>query len=98
MSDSAGERIRPCQRDPHHSRRRILSTADFRHIHMPTAPESQSELTPDVRDAVLQSRKQFVAAAAAVRPRLHRFCARMCGGLLDGEDLVQETLAQAFYN
>jgi RNA polymerase sigma factor (sigma-70 family) len=32
-----------------------------------------------------------------VRPRLHRFCARMCGSVLDGEDVVQETLAQAFY-
>ena len=60
--------------------------------------EKQPDLTPAVRDAVLQSRKQFVAAAAAVRPRLHRFCARMCGSSLDGEDLVQETLAEAFYN
>src|SRR5262245_57485094 len=65
---------------------------------MTPAGESQPDLTPAVRDAVLQSRKQFVAAAAAVRPRLHRFCARMCGSSLDGEDLVQETLAEAFYN
>jgi RNA polymerase sigma-70 factor (ECF subfamily) len=65
---------------------------------MSPARESQAELTPDVRDAVLQSRKQFVAAASAVRPRLHRFCARMCGSSLDGEDLVQEALAEAFYN
>ena len=64
---------------------------------MPTR-EDQPDLTPAVRDAVLQSRKQFVAAAGAVRPRLHRFCARMCGSSLDGEDLVQETLAEAFYN
>jgi RNA polymerase sigma-70 factor (ECF subfamily) len=42
--------------------------------------------------------EQFAAAASAVRPRLHRFCARMCGSSLDGEDLVQETLAEAFYN
>jgi DNA-directed RNA polymerase specialized sigma24 family protein len=79
-------------------RRRILLTAEVRHPHMPPAPESPSDLTPDVRDAVLQSRKQFVAAASAVRPRLHRFCARMCGSALDGEDIVQETLAEAFYN
>jgi RNA polymerase sigma-70 factor (ECF subfamily) len=65
---------------------------------MPSAGDSQPDLTPAVRDAVLQSRKQFVAAAGAVRPRLHRFCARMCGSSLDGEDLVQETLAEAFYN
>src|SRR5439155_3288582 len=81
-------------RDP----RRILLPSHLRHPGMSPAPESKSDLTPDVRDAVLQSRKQFVAAASAVRPRLHRFCARMCGGLLDGEDLVQETLAEAFYS
>jgi len=65
---------------------------------MPPPVESQPDLTPAVRDAVLQSRRQFVAAAGAARPRLHRFCARMCGSTFDGEDLVQETLAEAFYN
>ncbi len=65
---------------------------------MPPAEEHRPDLTPAIRDAVLQSRKQFVAAAGVVRPRLHRFCARMCGSSLDGEDLVQETLAEAFYN
>ncbi len=39
----------------------------------------------------------FVASVASLRPRLHRFCTRMCGSSLDGEDVVQETLAQAFY-
>jgi RNA polymerase sigma-70 factor (ECF subfamily) len=33
-----------------------------------------------------------------LRPKLHRFCARMCGSALDGEDVVQETLAEAFYH
>ncbi|MEZ4457420.1 MAG: sigma-70 family RNA polymerase sigma factor [Gemmatimonadales bacterium] len=59
---------------------------------------SPQDLPPTVQEAVVESRRQFVAAAAAVRPRLHRFCARMCGGALDGEDLVQEVLAEAFYN
>lgn len=44
-----------------------------------------------------QARTRFLAAAGSIRPRLHRFCARMCGTAMDGEDLVQETLAQAFY-
>ena len=35
-------------------------------------------------------------AAHKLRPRLHRFCARMTGSVLDGEDVVQETLASAF--
>lgn len=33
-----------------------------------------------------------------LRPKLHRFCSRMVGSVLDGEDLVQETLAEAFIN
>ncbi|MGE0440538.1 MAG: sigma-70 family RNA polymerase sigma factor [Gemmatimonadales bacterium] len=61
-------------------------------------PEPRQDLTPAVQDAVLQSRRQFVTAAAGLRPRLHRFCARMCGNALDGEDLVQETLAEAFFH
>lgn len=56
------------------------------------------QLPPDLSAAVLQSRKQFIAAAADVRPRLHRFCARMCGTAFDDEDVVQEVLAEAFYN
>jgi RNA polymerase sigma-70 factor (ECF subfamily) len=30
-----------------------------------------------------------------LRPRLHRYCARMVGSAIDGEDLVQETLMRA---
>jgi len=30
-----------------------------------------------------------------VRPRLHRYCARMVGSVFDGEDIVQEALAKA---
>jgi RNA polymerase sigma-70 factor, ECF subfamily len=29
------------------------------------------------------------------RPRLHRYCARMTGSVIDGEDVVQETLLKA---
>ena len=32
---------------------------------------------------------------AELRPRLHRYCARMTGSILDGEDVVQETLIKA---
>jgi DNA-directed RNA polymerase specialized sigma24 family protein len=34
---------------------------------------------------------------AEVRPDLHRYCARMTGSVADGEDIVQETLARAYY-
>src|SRR5438552_15631344 len=29
------------------------------------------------------------------RPRLHRYCARMTGSVIDGEDVVQETMLKA---
>jgi RNA polymerase sigma-70 factor (ECF subfamily) len=32
---------------------------------------------------------------AQLRPRLHRYCARMAGSALDGEDIVQDALARA---
>src|SRR5579862_2067163 len=32
---------------------------------------------------------------AKLRPRLHRYCARMVGSAFDGEDVVQEALAKA---
>jgi RNA polymerase sigma-70 factor (ECF subfamily) len=32
---------------------------------------------------------------AELRPRLHRYCARMVGSAIDGEDVVQEALAKA---
>jgi RNA polymerase sigma factor (sigma-70 family) len=32
-----------------------------------------------------------------VRPELHRYCARMTGSVFDGEDVVQDTLAKAYY-
>src|SRR5450432_3590147 len=34
---------------------------------------------------------------ADVRPELHRYCARLTGSVIEGEDIVQETLAKAFY-
>src|SRR5262245_41930172 len=44
------------------------------------------------------TRRQFLEAIGELRPKLHRFCARMCRSVLDGEDLVQEALAEAFYH
>ncbi|MDB5368081.1 MAG: polymerase, sigma-24 subunit, subfamily [Rhodospirillales bacterium] len=37
----------------------------------------------------------FSALLAELRPRLHRYCARMVGSAIDGEDVVQEALAKA---
>lgn len=38
----------------------------------------------------------FVEAVADLRPRLHRYCARMTGSVLDGEDVMQDALFEAY--
>jgi RNA polymerase sigma-70 factor, ECF subfamily len=32
----------------------------------------------------------FLETIAQLRPRLHRYCSRMSGSVLDGEDVVQD--------
>jgi hypothetical protein len=43
------------------------------------------------------AREEFLALVGDIRPELHRYCARLTGSVIDGEDIVQETLAKAFY-
>lgn len=43
------------------------------------------------------AREQFLRLVSDVRPELHRYCARLTGSVIDGEDIVQEALAKAFY-
>src|SRR4030081_3334826 len=43
------------------------------------------------------SRATFDQLLGALRPDLHRYCARMTGSIIDGEDVVQDTLARAYY-
>jgi RNA polymerase sigma-70 factor, ECF subfamily len=38
----------------------------------------------------------FLQTITNLRPRLHRYCSRMTGSVLDGEDVVQEALFQAY--
>jgi RNA polymerase sigma factor (sigma-70 family) len=44
-----------------------------------------------------ESRRRFLELVAELRPELHRYCARMVGSIADGEDIVQDTLARAYY-
>ena len=44
-----------------------------------------------------QARDQFLAMVDAIRPELHRYCARLTGSVIEGEDIVQDTLAKAFF-
>jgi RNA polymerase sigma-70 factor (ECF subfamily) len=38
----------------------------------------------------------FLGTINQLRPRLHRYCSRMTGSVLDGEDVVQEALFEAY--
>ena len=44
-----------------------------------------------------EARKRFLQLISELRPDLHRYCARMTGSIADGEDIVQDTLARAYY-
>jgi RNA polymerase sigma-70 factor (ECF subfamily) len=41
------------------------------------------------------ARAEFERLAEELRPRLHRYCARMTGSAVDGEDIVQDALIKA---
>lgn len=47
--------------------------------------------------AMMEARDRFMELVDELRPQLHRYCARMTGSVFDGEDVVQETLAKAYY-
>jgi RNA polymerase sigma factor (sigma-70 family) len=38
----------------------------------------------------------LLAEAGELRPELHRYCARLMGSVIDGEDVVQDTMVRAF--
>jgi RNA polymerase sigma-70 factor (ECF subfamily) len=40
--------------------------------------------------------RAFLETIAQLRPSLHRYCARMTGSVMDGEDVVQEALFEAY--
>lgn len=58
---------------------------------------AKATLTEETRARLQESRREFLALVEGIRPDLHRYCARMTGSVAEGEDVVQETLARAFY-
>src|SRR5215468_7409999 len=40
--------------------------------------------------------RAFLETVSNLRPSLHRYCSRMTGSVMDGEDVVQETLFEAY--
>jgi RNA polymerase sigma-70 factor, ECF subfamily len=60
--------------------------------------ESQTELQTDL-DATGLFEARYVAFLETIthlRPRLHRYCSRMTGSALDGEDVMQEAVFEAY--
>ena len=55
--------------------------------------DQQRELLP----VMVETRDRFMELVEELRPQLHRYCARMTGSVFDGEDVVQDTLAKAYY-
>jgi RNA polymerase sigma factor (sigma-70 family) len=47
--------------------------------------------------AIGQAREEFLGMVETIRPELHRYCARLTGSVIEGEDIVQDALAKAFY-
>jgi RNA polymerase sigma-70 factor (ECF subfamily) len=43
------------------------------------------------------ARDRFLDLVADLRPDLHRYGSRLVGSAIDGEDVVQEALAKAYY-
>jgi RNA polymerase sigma factor (sigma-70 family) len=60
---------------------------------------SQTDSTnhDDLISGLQAGRQRFLALVADLRPELHRYCARMTGSIAEGEDIVQDTLARAYY-
>ena len=48
-----------------------------------------------MRDQSPGNIEAFTQRLGSMRPKLHRYCARMTGSTLDGEDVVQETMIKA---
>ena len=57
---------------------------------MSDGPSSPSPSPPTPRQA------QLLALASELRPELHRYCARLMGSVIDGEDVVQDPFTRAY--
>jgi RNA polymerase sigma-70 factor (ECF subfamily) len=51
-----------------------------------------------LRGDLHEGRARFLTLVGDLRPELHRYCTRMTGSVSAGEDVVQETLAKAYYS
>jgi RNA polymerase sigma factor (sigma-70 family) len=56
-----------------------------------------ARMSQQTHATVAKAREEFLAVVGGIRPELHRYCARLTGSVIEGEDIVQEALAKAFY-
>jgi RNA polymerase sigma factor (sigma-70 family) len=68
-----------------------------RSIPLPGSGNKCASADDPIFSALQEARRQFLALVEDVRPDLHRYCTRMTGSVADGEDIVQDTLARAYY-
>jgi len=61
--------------------------------HLPGVPALAANI---VGGGEVDRRARLLALAGELRPELHRYCARLMGSVIDGEDVVQDTFARAF--
>src|SRR6185503_16072749 len=54
--------------------------------------------TSSLPPTLARARAEFEELIKDIRPELHRYVARMIGSVVDGEDVVQEALAKAYYS
>lgn len=54
-------------------------------------------MTHPLQESVAKAREEFLLVVEGIRPELHRYCSRLTGSVIEGEDIVQECLARAFY-
>jgi RNA polymerase sigma-70 factor (ECF subfamily) len=56
---------------------------------------AERENSEGAESAKQRAERQLGAFVRELRPQLHRYCARMVGSVIDGEDVLQETLLKA---
>ena len=52
-------------------------------------------MSADPSSLPIARQAQLLALAGELRPELHRYCARLMGSVIEGEDVVQDTFARA---
>jgi RNA polymerase sigma-70 factor, ECF subfamily len=60
-----------------------------------TMPDETARPTDRAQGQGVEARAAFDRLLADLRPKLHRYCARMTGSVIDGEDVVQEAILKA---